>query len=836
MRVVISIQSKRSSSRGLVHYVAHSKIDPAKEPASGRELFNRFGDSLGIRSANNYLKVDISRRRPSNEELHHLVLSFRAEDFAKFGPGEKERRRAAKRITRSALARLEESLHADKLGWAAAVHLNTDNPHVHIAIQKQYFTKDLERKTLTKIPREAIPHYEKTPDGTKRLSPGFLIDAASEKMEEIIRQNESRGKRRTGKNNRAGKRTSTTEEQVLAQSLLQKFALRACMDKLEALTSHGNKMRFRVYDDVAGAKRRMSLDDIDHRAGVRADAEIRRNDVIDSGTVDGWKKGHFDSQLENGSSAERQIRTILFKLTAKEETKRQELARKFKASEQQVNAIRAACRKEDRKLPTPALTKTELDHLQEQCLEADDIRSFAYLERVRTELSVSGEIDPRDIHDVQRLSALKLIHSLRSDLSKKHLSESQGRRFIRSVDLNGTRWKLSELEERAAQFTRGSNVLERLGLIAKPRGDESVQRDREALRKQIIDKLDVEDRQAITHQQREEKKVKILDEVLRSARSAPGFIPTDAVFDSYQLAEIESLSFRLQNAAVYEQGWEMQKVLIERAGETSRKGGNIFKTHPRVEAEKIFADEKSKVIAGRALAREIVSRVQLSEAKSNLKRFSRAKPFHKFEIVNENSGTREFVSLKDVEIVRSGSFLNQAVDFLSESRERRNTRSAVRKEIKQKEKNLKAEVTAARQIFNIATEAATEHKPSGFFGLTSLPVQEPHFTTFELSMTERRISQSTDGKEVRKLEKILDGTRENAVDSLAGLLAGFEDFRGQADEGRKRKAQTGDGRESRPEHGPVSEGGLPAPTDANERFRELSSRRNKLHDPPAVLR
>ena len=76
MRIIASVQSKRGSSRGLVHYLAHSKIDPDKEPEKGRELFNAFTDQLDVRNANNFLKSNCGKGRPSNDELHHLVLSF----------------------------------------------------------------------------------------------------------------------------------------------------------------------------------------------------------------------------------------------------------------------------------------------------------------------------------------------------------------------------------------------------------------------------------------------------------------------------------------------------------------------------------------------------------------------------------------------------------------------------------------------------------------------------------------------------------------------------------------------------------------------------------------
>ncbi len=69
----------------------------------------------------------MSNKRPLNDELHHLVISLRAEDYDRLGADEKEKQESLKKITRHALKALEESIGADRLAWAAGVHRNTDN-------------------------------------------------------------------------------------------------------------------------------------------------------------------------------------------------------------------------------------------------------------------------------------------------------------------------------------------------------------------------------------------------------------------------------------------------------------------------------------------------------------------------------------------------------------------------------------------------------------------------------------------------------------------------------------------------------------------------------------
>lgn len=107
MRIVASLQSKRGSSRGLVHYIARSKIVDSREPTTGRELFNEFSNNLSVESSNNSLKIGLSKQRVSNDSLHHLVISRRDMDFRKLGNGEESRKAALRDITRTGMDALK---------------------------------------------------------------------------------------------------------------------------------------------------------------------------------------------------------------------------------------------------------------------------------------------------------------------------------------------------------------------------------------------------------------------------------------------------------------------------------------------------------------------------------------------------------------------------------------------------------------------------------------------------------------------------------------------------------------------------------------------------------
>ncbi len=784
MKVVVSVQAKRGSSRGLVHYISHSKIDHEREPEKGRELFNRFADNLSVESANNSLKNDTSRKRPGNDQLHHLVLSFRREDFAKFGHTDGERRKAVKEITRAALGRLEEKLNADRLAWAAAVHLNTANPHVHIALRKTYFTHDFEEKVLAKIPREAVPHNIKTSDRKKEFVQGYLAEGAAQKMDEIIertlarprqpempsREQKQRTRIDASRTQRSG--SNAPERKLLRDWLLLKYELRSSEERVSLLMQHGHRTRFVVDDASLGKRHRRSLHDIDARAEKRALIEAKKQGIWNPREVEILKRLEVKGEQKRNAPAIRQIHAILRDLVTKEEANRARLHNRFKQADKEVNKIRAEFRRADRKLPVPSLSKDEIDRLQEQALSMNDIRGFGYLERVREELTGSREIAGRDARDLGRLSIQKAIFQLRSAAHQKDLKESRANRYSRVVQIDGTEWSIQRLDKREKERTGDSQSLGRFVSRFESflfGGKSEDLPDREEIKDRVMEKLDTEDRELTNLRDQEAKKQKMLEKILDGHRDKKLVRDT---CDLHQLTELESLSSRLKAADVYKKSWNLVRQFIERA-DTSCAAAKTFGSNMSPESfQKALDHEKTRTLAGRALAKEIVSRIQLAEANENLERFSAVKRFHKFEIKDPRSGTREFVCLNDVETNR-GSFLDQAVDRILESKQQRQTRRLVKTAATQREDYLKSEVGSAIEMVKAASQAAAEYKDVHFFGLKTTTDYKPIFTASELSFIERRIDRSGNRSEIKSLEKTLSAARENRIDSLGHLLKDF---------------------------------------------------------------
>lgn len=762
MRIVASVQAKRGSSRGLVHYIAHSKLDADREPENGRELFNPFADSLSVESANNSMRVGIAKGRPSNDELHHLVLSFRPEYYGALGENEKQRCRALKDTTRAAMKRLETALSADRLSWAAAVHLNTENPHVHIALQKQYFTTDLEREILTKIPREALPHFELR-GGEKVLVPGLLIEAATEKTDHLIARNleqtQAREKDRTlhesisspstiseRETTNATRQKMAKERDILRRGIIAEYELRRVETKITALTDHGDKMRFLVSDPVSGRKGRLSLRDLMQRvAGVDPDAM---------------------------ASPERQVRTILLKMLGKEQAEKERIQSYAADTISEADRVRSRYRKMGRKLPVPSFTKDELDKLQEYCMDAADIRRFSYLEGVRSELERSSEIEPRSRDDLRRIAAQKTI----SDLTIKRLEKDQyefiDRQFYKLVDIGDRQVSLAQLdrEENApgnpilSLFENLKNMASRL---SEKKRDSTKKTDSDRLRKGIVSTLDEQSAGIEKDLKAKQNKTKIIEKILTADHDKRAEEP---LYSTEQLAEIDALSLRLKLRQVYEKNWDEQRTLIESATSDSPAARKLLRSNTKIS----LSDYKTSIIAGRALAREIVAKAEFEKAKEGLRTFTESKRFHMFAVADKNTGYVEFVSLNDVELPSRGSLLDRAFNEFFEDSRHRSLRRTVASLVKEREQGLRQEAAAAKNIMASAARNASEFKQFSLFGLVSDTSYQPIFTSSEVRLLEIRAANTRDPKAAARLRTILESPSDQPARSLKDILRDFE--------------------------------------------------------------
>lgn len=779
MRVVASIQAKKSSSRGLVHYIAHSKVDDSKEPQA-REIFNRNSDDLTVEKANDLLKKEISAKRPANEELHHLVISIRAEDFERLGSDEKERQKSLKEVTRHAMKRLENEIKADRLDWAAGVHRNTDHPHVHIAVQKEYFDKNLEKKTLSKIPIALIPHYEKNETGEKTFSSGFLIESAIEKLDEILQDKEklrdvekqksspshqkSQNKENTSKQISVSKTETKNERDILARAILAKYYLTKSQENLASLENHGDKRRFKIFDEITQKHRKMSLFDLECRAEKNANQNIKKQNLTDVKAKEELKKKLVEAEVRRNEHAFKRIKTVLHNLIVKENRGLREHENEYKTVKPLAEKIRENYRKENKKLPAPNLTPEDLEMLQAEALEKKDFRVAVYFEKVRKELSAERSTPTRTNDEITCHLAKQKLNDLKIKSQEKQLKDFQIEKRAFPVEMYGKKRTLAEMDsliEKTVQDERKftgkvSKVLSKIGLIESKVTLKQLEESKAIIVEKLAEQNDLMEK-TLT----DEKSLRTTLDEFYKGDTNPEKESLPAKFSTSELAEVESLAFDLKLADVYRENWEHQKRLIESAEAKGQDKNNSQN------------ESKENLIAGRSLAREVVCEIEAARAKEEYAQFKKHKDFQKFEIVDRKNGEVKFVSLSEVRFDSSGSIFDQTLEYFLENREKRTTRHTLEKQVKERSAELKENVKSANNLLQVAREIAGDFKTKSFFGGTRYHHQ-PIFTPKELMTIELQIIQTTSKSEAKNLQKILDLTDTSQAKNLSEILQSVE--------------------------------------------------------------
>lgn len=195
-RTIVAIKPSSSSTgaSGVTRYIAESKRDPEKEHLKDKEprpLFSAEKDGLSFQQADEILAQG-KGWLPEKEDVIHLVISLEPESFEQLGDTHEERIQAFKDIIRDTANEIEKEVNVYELGFVAGIHLNTDNPHVHLAISRQGIDRSThEPKHIDHLPRTLLPHNEKTPEGGKEFKEGLIAESVNRGIDlthEALRQ------------------------------------------------------------------------------------------------------------------------------------------------------------------------------------------------------------------------------------------------------------------------------------------------------------------------------------------------------------------------------------------------------------------------------------------------------------------------------------------------------------------------------------------------------------------------------------------------------------------------------------------------------------------------
>ncbi len=803
--MIISIKSSAAggSSRGLVHYLAHSKLDREKEAVERREFFNESENDLDVRGSNRHLSVKDAKPKP--EELLHVVIAPSKEEIESVGSDRNTRREALKAIVRETVAQLERLVKAKRLKWVAVAHFNTDNPHAHLALQKEFLNENGNQENL-RITRQMLHYNEVTANGEKKLHKGALILAAENKIEEL-----AGGRRKARENDKsfeaeklAGKsqsdvenfkRFSTgetykipnfTERRILAGEMVVAAEIRRRERNIENLVEHGDKKRFKIKDEQMGNTHYVSLFDIERKIEIVSrrkarlaqptDIEKRADAAANYGREERANQAHLIQQLET-------IRLHVLGFENRHLNKGQEKHTRLHSQklliEKKYERLKTA-------LPIPLFKPDEIQQLQNEAFKEQNLEKILPLENIRQSNAAELKRPSRRDADVRELLAAKTVAELKIQAAEKRLGEFPANKNFVKVKINDSLWSHRELKQHELQANRKNDLwvqvkskTSELLFRSDKKNSPAEKLDYPAMHKSVDDALEILE----TVRRDEITKLKEFNQTLNEifvAETNPNKTKLAPAFSAYELAETEDLALEAGRENFYENSLVLQENwLREKLAENLRQASDskVLKDSDEIKNQKLTPsnaatliqfqsepDERAvekiigKYVLGRVEARSVIARTKTIEAQENLDRYNRDKSFVKHRIIDPKTGAEREVSLRDVETRKHYYILDSILEKALESKEQKILRDAVRQAAREAEikltKNLNDAQNRASRLDNQRTEMLEK------FSAAPLEIQ-PIFTPKEIAALDIRAARTLDKSEAARLEKFVGGAEKN---------------------------------------------------------------------------
>lgn len=680
MRAVVAIKSTGGSGASrATRYISERDRDPEREGAGPRPLFSEREDSLTYRGADRFLTR--GEGTPDKEDLIHIAVSFRSEDYERLGPTDAERKEHLIEVAREGMSGMREELQMKELRWVAGIHLNTDNPHVHILISKDVVDREKEKpRRLERIPKHLLAHRETGADGIARSVEGRIgshFVAALDRHIERARESEMRGdqsKRGYGESQgvrewfqeeiraRAVSDTWSATERIgdKAQDQRDRLILGDAIEKslrvefaslsYEKAKNHGQTFRFSARDESTNSERRISDADIQRRADARGVRAASGQNLRTSDDRRKVRQEITERDVERHQPTLAILHTKLLKLEKKLQGELSDARREHVSASLLAQDIEQRYTASGKRLPAPLIARDALDKLQEQAVSLALPDRVESLERLRIALAVEHGQPIRDDSETARLAAQ--LFTVRTDVAarQERADRFDQTRHLRRWDAGGERWSLVDLDRQIARRTDESRFFGRHHFHIVPGERQTAGNEVErlgAIRQELITKID--ERRGELRLEVDEART--LAGILGAAytretasRSSDGRVMPPPQFTREELARIEANAEATRDAG-----------LLKRLDE--------FETHTLTPERRL----------GRAAAREVMAEVAYRESAERLAAFKEMKHVQPLAVESPD-GRLGVHQLKDT---WSPSLIERILRPLVEKPEARETRVAI---------------------------------------------------------------------------------------------------------------------------------------------------------------
>jgi hypothetical protein len=746
-----------SGSSDLTRYVAKKDLDRHREGGTARPLFTDRADDLSFWEARKHLSI--TNGALPREDVMHYVLSFeRPADYEQLGSTDAERAKEIRAYLRAALAKAAREMGVESWRWTAGIHLNRPHPHVHILINKTVVderTNELRR--VEKLIKPVVAHNKVRDDKTREFDYGTIINsfAADVDARHRERTHADRDGRQLGE--ARARRERLSDRILLGESMWARYLVGRLERETEALKTHGDKRRFRLFDPTHDRVRHVSAHDIRRRATAEAHRAVAGVKFSSPAERERARQQVFDGNLARHEEALAEHAEKVEGHLARLDARLDQARRNHRLLQPHVERLRARYKEKNEPLPLPLLSREQIGKLQDEAVEARDAPRSRTLEKIRQELSAEHGSLARTPHERGRLAAQ--LREAETDLQARHERERQFEHGFHLVrwEIGGSRLSLAAVDA-AIEKERVQTSFVHIGVAAWipswRREAEGEMARLQGIRRQVEDRIRERQKELAEERERAAETARALGEIRDGdTRSQVG----------------RGDERRLEPAAPLYTRAELDR--MESHAHTTRDARLLMEVHEarqekfmRLPAEKRPSVQK---LAAEAAARAFVAGLDFEaaqKARSEEARWGRFTPV----AARLREGSIITGSVRQTEVLSRADAIIRMVEDGPERRERARAithAAAVRAAETEAAYDRAADYLAASRM--IADDYREELKEIG----RNAP--RPAFSPKELSLIDLHRAQSDRPDERRELQLLLDRSELGGVPERAGRERDF---------------------------------------------------------------
>jgi hypothetical protein len=610
---VVCVIKKGNGGTGVSHaarYISTRDRDEQREGLEARKLFSDGDDKLNYPHANHLLG---NGREPKANEVLHVVISLEKEDdFNRLGTDEESKQAGVRETTRDALKEMANFFNADELRWVAGIHRNTDNPHVHLLIHRDYVERETGRqKRLNALQRDLRLSWSSTPGGERVHNPGALSLAFGKHLERNIEH--AQGERKRNDQRLSGERL------ILGKAMVAKDNVERLQEVHEAAITYGEHSRYRIVD-ARGQSRWMSEHDLRLRAEAKAgQLTVRLASDWKPEAMRKLRNEVFAQEIERYRPTIKMIREMRREVLEWTELKLHQAVAASQPLFSRANAIRQEYQKAGSVIPTPILTQSELARLQERAVSSGDAERLRKLEEIRGNLAAEKGSPTRTDTEMGRLRAQQFVARSSLMVEQQALSAFEETKHIRH-------WTVGDGMERGSLF--GERANNSLAAIEKALAQASDQAKFIGARRLHWDdqkRGDAKERVSELIERREHFLQKIHEE--RTNLTARITQKAEMVNALNEISAREELRYLKQDHKLPAPIFTEQEMKELAAHAERRRDPQFYQTLIELEREHDARAFRGLTIlpverVGRAKAREVMAGIAVREAQARLQRFT----------------------------------------------------------------------------------------------------------------------------------------------------------------------------------------------------------------------